>query len=65
MKTTPLNCFACALAGALSVSSLPAQSAPAARPTAAQLARYDKNQNGVLEPAELALLRGTTEDSRS
>ena len=57
MKTYPLKCFACALAGALSVSSLPAQSAPAARPTAAQLARYDKNQNGVLDPAELAAMQ--------
>ena len=32
-----------------------AQTAPApAAPTAAELAKYDKNKNGVLDPAELA-----------
>jgi hypothetical protein len=38
--------------------SLRAQLAPSAAPTAAQLARYDTNKNGRLDPDELAVMRG-------
>ncbi len=54
MKTFTLH--SCALALAAVVTTLPAQTALAVKPTAAQLARYDKNQNGRLDADELAAL---------
>ena len=57
-ETTPANVRrpisrAAVLAFALIASPLSAQQAPAARPDATTLARYDRNKNGVLDPDEV------------
>jgi hypothetical protein len=60
MSSQPLRSLVQALrasfALAFAASLLPAQTVPASAPDAATLARYDRNRNGRLDPAEQAAL---------
>jgi hypothetical protein len=58
----PLRCLCIALLGGASfISTTHGQTAPAATPDAATLAKYDKNKNGRLDADELATLRADEE----
>ena len=57
-----LRCLCIALLGGASfISTTHGQTAPAATPDAATLAKYDKNKNGRLDADELATLRADEE----
>src|SRR3954466_10670053 len=54
---TPMKMIVRALCALFTVTSILGQIAPGPTPTAAQLAKYDLNKNGRLDPEELAAMR--------